>query len=197
MSIDLNPDNIGFVQIIGGGSGSTTFGTFFSSSDGSISAINNNGGYYQFDKETGARALISASPGSGNNDGASCFMVLNSFEADLSITKNDNVDFYVPGEQIVYTIQVSNTGPFGVQGANVLDNVPMGIPIENVTYFVQSKSNGVLSTVVGTQSGNLNDIVTLPLNTNIVYKVIIQIPNNFSDFLVNTAQVIAQYAFLH
>ncbi|MFV0564583.1 MAG: hypothetical protein ACK5NB_01985 [Flavobacteriaceae bacterium] len=109
-------------------------------------------------------------------------------EADLSITKTDGVDTYMPGTTVTYTIVVSNAGPDTVTDASVVDAVPTGIPAANVSYTAVV-STGSTTNVTGTQTGGINDLVTLPVNGTVTYTVTVNVPTDYTGDLVNTAAV--------
>ncbi len=46
---------------------------------------------------------------------------------DLAITKTDGVTSVVPGEEVTYTITVTNNGPADIPGANVVDDFPLAL----------------------------------------------------------------------
>ncbi|NMN36143.1 DUF11 domain-containing protein [Pedobacter sp. SG918] len=183
----INPTN-GNVTFIGTSLGAAVFGALYGSSTGQIYGINNAGDFFQFNLTTGARTLISSAPSSGNNDGAHCVTAPITFSADLSVTITDNSTTYTPGANKVYTVIVTNNGPFGVLNANVLDNVPAGIPNANVSYTAVA-SVGSATTVTGTQIGAINDLISLPVNGTITYTITVAVPASFSGNLVYTASV--------
>lgn len=183
----INPAN-GSVSFIGTSPGAATFGGLFGSSTGEIYGINNAGGFYQFNLTTGERTLISSAPASTNNDGAHCVTAPIAFDADLSVTKTDNTATYTPGTNTVYTIIVKNNGPFGVVNASVTDNVPAGITAANVSYTAVA-SAGSSTSVTGTQTGAITDLVSLPVNGTVTYTVTVAIPASFTGNLVNTVTV--------
>jgi len=183
----INPAN-GNVTFIGTSPGAATFGALFGSSTGEIYGINNLGDFFQFNLTTGARTNISSAPASGNNDGAHCVTAPITFSADLSVTQTDNSTTYTPGVNKVYTVVVTNNGPFGVLNANVLDNVPAGIPNANVSYTAVA-SAGSSTTVTGTQIGAINDLISLPVNGTVTYTITVAVPALFSGNLVSNVNV--------
>ena len=185
----IDPSN-GNVTFIGTSPGAATFGALFGSSTGQIYGINNAGDFFQFNLTTGTRTIISSAPASGNNDGAHCVTAPITFSADLSVTKTDNSTTYTPGANRVYTVVVTNNGPFGVLNANVLDNVPAGIPNANVNYTAVA-SAGSVTAVTGTQVGAINDMVSLAVNGTVTYTVTVSVPASFSGDLLNTVTVTA------
>lgn len=183
----INPAN-GNVTFIGTSLGPATFGALFGSSTGEIYGINNAGDFFQFNLTTGARTIISSAPASGNNDGAHCVTAPITFSADLSVTQTDNSTTYTPGVNKVYTVVVTNNGPFGVLNANVLDNLPAGIPNANISYTAVA-SAGSSTTVTGTQIGAINDLISLPVNGTVTYTITVAVPASFSGNLVSTVSV--------
>jgi len=164
------------------------FGAMFGASNGEIYGVINSGGFYQFNTATGARTLISASPASGQNDGAHCVTEPISFNADLYVTKTDGKTTYTSGSTTTYTIIAGNNGLFGVQNALVSDLVPAGIPSVNVTYTAVA-SQGSSTQVVGTQTGAISDYVSLPIGGTVTYTVTVNIPTTFTGDLVNTVTI--------
>ena len=66
-------------------------------------------------------------PGEGNTDGiASTTVGSPPPGADLSVTKEDDPDPVEPGEDLVYTITVTNSGPDTASNVNLVDSVPSG-----------------------------------------------------------------------
>lgn len=47
--------------------------------------------------------------------------------ADLAITKSDTPDPVTAGEQVTYTIGVTNQGPDGATNVTVVDTLPAGV----------------------------------------------------------------------
>lgn len=185
--LTINPSS-GVVTFIGTSPGAATFGALFASSTGPIYGIDNAGGFFQFNLLTGARTLVSDAPLSGNNDGAHCVTAPITFNADLSVTITNNSTTYTPGANRVYTVVVTNNGPYGVVNANVVTNLSAGIPNANVSYTVVA-SAGSATTVVGTQIGSVNDLVSLPVNGTVTYTITISVPTTFTGDLVGTATV--------
>ena len=166
------------------------FGAMFGASNGEIYGAINSGGFYQFNTVTGARTLISASPAADQNDGAHCVTQPITFNVNLYVSKTDSKTTYTSGSTTTYTIVAGNTGPFGVVNANVTDPVPAGIPSANVTYTAVA-SAGSSTQVVGTQTGAINDFVSLPVGGTVTYTVTVNIPTTFTADLVNTVTITA------
>ena len=168
--------------------GIISFGAMYTSGTGEVFGVNNGGGFYQFNLTTGNRIKISDALASNTNDGAHCVTVPITFTADLAVTKTDGVAQYFPGASTTYTIVVKNNGPFGVLNAKVTDLVPAGIPAANVSYTAVA-SAGSTTSVSGTQTGAINDLVGLPVGGTITYTVVVNIPSDFTESLVNTVMV--------
>ncbi|WP_295809818.1 hypothetical protein [uncultured Nitratireductor sp.] len=179
----INPNN-GNVTFIGPTRPSRVFGAMFGASNG-IYGGDNNGGFYKIDLATGATTLISNSPGSGNNDGAKCYSTPLTFAADLAVSKTDSSPTYTPGEDTVYTIVVSNSGPFGVQGAAINDPLPAGITTANWSCAAAGgaecgQANG---------SGGIGTTANLPVGATVTYTMTVSVPSNFTGDLTNTVTV--------
>lgn len=185
--VSVNPTT-GVVTPIGITPGAANIGAMFASSTGEMYGVNNLGGFYQFNLSTGQRVLISNAPPSSGNDGAHCVTSPISFSADLAVTKTDGVSTYASGNSTTYNITVSNNGPFGVLGATVSDPVPAGIPSANVSYTAVV-AGGATTSVSGTQSGAINDLVSLPVGGTVTYTVVVNIPFAYSGNLVNTVTI--------
>lgn len=185
--VTINPAT-GLVTNIGAGPGAANFGAMFTSSTGEVFGVRNDGGFYQFNRTNGERVLISGAPASTGNDGAHCVTSPITFTADLQATKTDNTVTYTPGTSTTYTVTVTNSGPYGVLNAIVSDPVPAGIPVGNVSYTAVA-SAGSTTTVSGTQTGAINDLVGLPVGGTVTYTVVINIPVSFTGNLTNTVTV--------
>ncbi|MGK2287196.1 isopeptide-forming domain-containing fimbrial protein [Pedomonas sp. V897] len=183
----INPSN-GQVQVIGSTGVSGTFGALVSASNG-VFGIRNEGGFYQFNLQTGKATLISSSPATSNNDGAKCYSTPLQFGADLSITKTDNTTYYTPGTSTTYSIVVRNNGPFGVQGAIVNDPLPSGIT--SASWTCGSATNGGVCGQASGTGGISNVAVDLPVNATVTFTMTMQIPSSFTGDLTNKATVTA------
>lgn len=105
--------------------------------------------------------------------------------ADLAIVKTSNSPVYTPGSSLVYTINVSNTGPAAVSGATVRDLLPAGITTANWSCV---PGLGAACTASGT--GAINDsAVTLPVGGSVTYTLFMSIPGGQTGSLANTATV--------
>ena len=100
--------------------------------------------------------------------------------ADLSILKTDGSVTYVPGQNLTYTVTVTNLGPSTVTGATVSDVLPAGVT------FV-SASNGATFNA-GTNTVNFTSGTLAPAGTTNFTITILPDPARTGD-LVNTGVV--------
>ncbi len=106
---------------------------------------------------------------------------------DLSITKNDFKSTVVPGTSSTYTIVVSNVGVNPVTGATVADLLPAAFT--GATYTASATNGATGFTASG--SGNINDVVTMPVGSTITYLVsgLVDSTLHPPNTLTNTATV--------
>ncbi len=179
----------GTVTAIGSPTGGSVLGAQFGFPNGLYGAANS-GGFFQIDLATGVRTRISGSPSSTVNDGANCPTAPITFLADLAITKTDGATSYTPGTSVVYTIVVSNNGPFGAQNARVQDALPAGI--STASWTCTAANDAACHTASG--SGDIDALVDLPYNTSgpgatATFTLTMAVPAGFAGDLVNTATV--------
>lgn len=108
-------------------------------------------------------------------------------QADLSVAVDDGKKAALMGENDTYTIVVVNSGPTDVTGALVKDNFPSNFT--GVTFTASQVGGASGFTANGT--GNINDTVTLPANSRIIYKAKGLISSADSGSIANTATVTA------
>ena len=108
--------------------------------------------------------------------------------ADLQIVKTDGVTSYVPGQQLVYTITVTNAGPSFVTGAVVADVFDSSI-ITSATWIatITQGQADLRGQVRGT--GSLNQTIDLGPGGTVVYTVTAITSSAATGLLVNTATV--------
>lgn len=109
--------------------------------------------------------------------------------ADLSITKDDGVLKYIPGESVTYTITVSNTsGPSSITGAVVSDTRPS--QVSSWTWTCGTATGGANGCDGVTDStANFTDTINLPLGSSQTYSVTAKLRSNSVGDLVNTATI--------
>ncbi|XZE51711.1 beta strand repeat-containing protein [Planctomycetaceae bacterium SH139] len=107
-------------------------------------------------------------------------------EVDLAVTKADNIDPVVPGNELVYTIEVLNNGPSAASSVTLTDQLPTG------TSLVSIFENGINITNSATINGNQ---VSLALGTVLpdpnpqVYTFTVAVASNVTTQLSNTVTV--------
>jgi uncharacterized repeat protein (TIGR01451 family) len=124
-------------------------------------------------------ASVSSSTADSNaaNDSTSEDTAISS-EADLSISKVDDVDPVVAGNNLVYTITVDNAGPGDAQNVVVTDTLPAGVT------FVSS--TGCTEDPTGVPSCSLG---TIAAGANASYTVTVSVDANTTGTITNNASV--------
>ncbi|HEX8561788.1 MAG TPA: choice-of-anchor L domain-containing protein, partial [Flavobacterium sp.] len=100
--------------------------------------------------------------------------------ADLEVVNTDGDSAYFPGTTNVYTVTVTNNGPFDATNVHVTNAIPAGI-----TQFSWTGSNGSSGTNVPLD----NTIATLAEGATVTYTITIQIPAGYTGNLTSTANV--------
>lgn len=106
---------------------------------------------------------------------------------DLAVTKDDGVDVVAQGDQLTYTIIVSNNGPSDAVGATFTDTFPSSLT--NVSYTSTSSGGATGNTANGT--GNLSETLDLPAGSSVTYTVTATVASGATGTVVNTATVTA------
>jgi len=106
--------------------------------------------------------------------------------SDLAVTKSADVTDALPGDPVVFTIEVSNNGPDGVVGAPFADTPDASF--EKISWSCQA-SGGASCTASG--SGAINDAVDLPVGAGVTYTVNTIIAAGAQNPAVNTATIAA------
>jgi uncharacterized repeat protein (TIGR01451 family) len=107
--------------------------------------------------------------------------------ADLSVTKTDGSATYTPGNNVIYTVVVSNAGPSAVTGATVSDPLPSGITTATWTAVAAGGATGFTAS----GSGAISNTVNMPVGSSITYTVTMAVPAVRTGNLSNTATVAA------
>ena len=182
------------------GNGGTVSITPLSSCDATITGNQIiSGGNLPYGSTGGGGVFVISSPtnftqltinGNGGASGSLLNICANSITSptDLMVTKTDNTTTYTSGTTNTYTIIAKNNGLADVTNAIFVDNLPVGIPPANVTYAAVA-SAGSSTTVIGVQTGAINDLITLPVGGTVTYTVNILVPAGFSGNLTNTATI--------
>lgn len=105
--------------------------------------------------------------------------------ADLAISKTDNATTVTAGNQVSYTIIVTNNGPSMVTDATVTDTLPA--QLTNATWACTAAPGASCGSVSGT--GSINAKVTLAANTTATFTLTATIANNAIGTLSNTATI--------
>ncbi|MFC6491264.1 DUF6923 family protein, partial [Nitratireductor sp. GCM10026969] len=174
----IDPDT-GAVDQIGQTGITGSFGSMISATNGVFGRLNT-GAFYQFDPVTGDATLISNAP-SGAGDGAKCPTTAVLLDADLEIDKDDGSETYDRGGEVIYTILVSNNGPFGVQNARVNDALPAGIT--DATWTCGSPTNGAVCNVANGTGDIVDAPVNLPAESSVTFTLTMQVPLSFTGEL--------------
>ncbi|QDS90823.1 Large cysteine-rich periplasmic protein OmcB precursor [Rosistilla ulvae] len=85
---------------------------------------------------------------------------------DLAVTKQDSVDPVVPGNQMTYTLVVTNNGPSDASGVLLTDTLPAGLTLASNTTTQGSVSNtgNTVTANLGTLASGATATVTLTVN---------------------------------
>jgi LPXTG-site transpeptidase (sortase) family protein len=110
-------------------------------------------------------------------------------QADLTVTKDDGVLTYIPGETLTYAITVTNNGPSDAPGALVTDNIPS--QFTSWSWACTMLSGGASGCDPYSGSGNFSDTVNLPAGASITYTVSASVASSATGNLVNTVTVAA------
>jgi uncharacterized repeat protein (TIGR01451 family) len=100
--------------------------------------------------------------------------------SDLSVSKTDSPDPVTVGNNLIYTINVTNTGPDTATGVILTDTLPAG-----VTFVSATPSQGSCSQSGGTVTCNLSDLAN-GANATVMITVIPTTPGT----ITNTATVL-------
>src|SRR5262249_51834286 len=94
--------------------------------------------------------------------------IANNPEADLQVTKTNNVTSIQPGGVVTYTITVTNAGPNDVTGATFTDNVPASL---SGVGFTTTADGGAVVTP-GSGTGNtISATLDVPVGGAVTYTV--------------------------
>src|SRR5947208_2481309 len=103
-------------------------------------------------------------PNPGNNSATDTATI--TFQADLTVSVDDNKTTYTPGQGDTYTIVALNNGPSNVTGVDVTDIFPS--VFTDVTFT--ATQTGVASGFTDSGTGEIGDTgVTMPVGSRIVY----------------------------
>lgn len=117
---------------------------------------------------TASSTSTTPDPTAANNSSSS--VAIAAPVGDLSLTKTDGVTSVVPGENITYTITVSNSGPSSIVGATVVDTMPTDIT--GVTWTCAPASSSPPSTTscdLANGSDDINTTINIDPNEDIIF----------------------------
>lgn len=166
---------------MGLGFGAATFGAQWTYGNGDIGVSNNDTGNISRiaidDPAAAARAFTRvftvAGPTSSNNDGAACI----GGEVDYELVK-DGPASYVDGDQVTYTLTVTNNGPDDSSGFVVTDQLPAGLTGAATTTPECDIDAGVVTCTFGPVSNGGSETITIT-----------GVADGGGDPIVNTARV--------
>jgi uncharacterized repeat protein (TIGR01451 family) len=104
--------------------------------------------------------------------------------ADLVITKTDGQANAAPGDDLTYTISLTNNGPDAVADAQVADAFPAAL-----TCTWSSQVTGGTTGSAGSGTGDIAETLSVPTGGAITYEAVCTIDGAASGDIVNTATV--------
>jgi len=104
-------------------------------------------------------------------------------EADLSISKSDDVDPVAPGDTIVYTMTVHNAGPDDATNVAVTDTLPAAVTLVSTSGCVEDP-NAVPTCTLG----------TIPAGGSVQYTVAVTVNAGPSGTITNSVSVTSDLA---
>ncbi|TWV95148.1 gliding motility-associated C-terminal domain-containing protein [Chitinophaga pinensis] len=106
-------------------------------------------------------------------------------KADIAVVKTTTATVFAPGEDVIYTITVTNNGPSDAPNVKVIDNAPTGTTIKSWTAAVKT---GTVTLPAASGTGNISQtIAKMPNGTAVTYTVVVSTPASFTANLSNTA----------
>jgi uncharacterized repeat protein (TIGR01451 family) len=122
-----------------------------------------------------------------NNTATDTTPISNNPQADLQITKTNNVSSVQPGSVVTYTITVTNAGPNAVTGAAFTDNVPATMTGVSYTTAV---SGGATATPSNGSGNSISGTLNVPVGGMVVYTVTGTLDPNATGTLTNFASIL-------
>ncbi|QHS59740.1 DUF7933 domain-containing protein [Chitinophaga agri] len=134
-----------------------------------------------------ANASSDATDNTPGNNSSTTTSITPAPKADVSVVKSTAATTFAPGENVTYTITVSNNGPSDAANVKVIDNAPTGTSIQSWSAAV---TNGTVTLPATSGTGNINQtIAKVPNGAVVTYTVTIATPSGFTGNLSNTATV--------
>jgi uncharacterized repeat protein (TIGR01451 family) len=106
-------------------------------------------------------------------------------DVNLSVTKTDGVDFYVPGTSTTYTMVVTNAGPSFLANGKVVDALPPQVSTASWT----ATYSGVGSTGPASGTGSLNETISLAAGGSATFLFTVNIKSDATGDMTNTVTV--------
>jgi len=105
--------------------------------------------------------------------------------ADVGVTKDDGVSGVTLGQQLTYTITVSNAGPADAPGVRVTDAFPAAL--SGISWSCSESGGGTCGTAAG--SGDIDETVDLPVGTHVTFVAIATVTQFGATGVTNTVLV--------
>ena len=106
-------------------------------------------------------------------------------KADVTITKDDSVTAYIPGNPVTYVVTVNNIGPSNANGTVIADTFPS--QITSVSWTCAATGSAVCPNATGTSSPLSETIATFPNGGQLVYTITAQTNPAATTDLINSA----------
>jgi uncharacterized repeat protein (TIGR01451 family) len=106
-------------------------------------------------------------------------------DVNLSVTKTDGVDFYVPGTSTTYTIIATNAGPSFLANGKVVDALPAQVSTATWT----ATYTGIGSTGPSSGTGALNETISLAGGGTATFLFTVNIKSDATGDMTNTVTV--------
>jgi uncharacterized repeat protein (TIGR01451 family) len=107
--------------------------------------------------------------------------------ADVSVTKTDGLTSVSPGQDVTYTVTVTNVGGLAVTGATLTDNFPAALT--GVTWTSTASGGATGNDANG--SGSISDTLNLPVGASVTYTITGTVGATTATTITNTATVTA------
>ena len=105
---------------------------------------------------------------------------------NLVVNKAASPNPYIPGDQLTYTVTVTNAGPSDALGASVSDPLPGALSGAGFTWTCTASTG---STCTASGSGDITDTVDVAAGGTLTYTVTGTAPSSVQTTLANTATV--------
>ena len=115
------------------------------------------------------------------------FSITVALGADLQIAIDNERSTVVAGSDTLYKIVVANAGPNAAVGARVQDALPVGLT--NAVWTCRADLSSVPCPTVSSGVGNLDSLITLPINGVLRFDLFAVVSAAPGGFIVNTAAV--------